>query len=347
MEPNRAFASRDGGCRDSVLLNDWHVVAASTDIVAGELFPVTLFERDLVLWRDDAGAAHVWDDLCLHRGARLSKGFIQDDRVVCPYHGWNYDGSARCVLMPAAAQEKPMKKARAIAHRVVERYGFVWVCLGTPERDVPPFPEWDDSSYKKVMSGPYRFKSGYRAVDNFLDATHFPFVHAGLNGVRENPDPIPSYEVHETDEGLVTSPITVIQPFGDPRNIPVIASYSYKALRPFVAYFQKHVVISDPEQASRGTPNDYFSIFLSAQPVGPTESLVRIISAMNFEPMPSDEQVRRRQDTIFAQDAEIVDMQRPEPMPLDLRDELHHRTDLMGQRYRTWMRKMGVTYGTI
>jgi len=342
-----ALENGQSGCHDGVLLNDWHVVAASTDIGPGELVPLTLFERDLVAWRDADGKVHVWNDLCLHRGARLSKGFIQNDKVVCPYHGWNYDSSAQCVLMPAAPHEKPMRKARATAHQIVEKYDLVWVCLGTPERDVAPFPEWDDANYKKVLSGPYKFKSGYRAVDNFLDATHFPFVHAGLNGIRENPDPIPPYEVRETNEGLETSPITVVQPFGDPRNIPVTASYSYKALRPLVAYFRKHVVISDPERASLGSPNDYFSIFFSAQPVGPTESLVRIISAMNFEPMPTDDQVRRRQDAIFAQDAEIVDMQRPERMPLDLRDELHHRTDLMGQKYRSWMRNMGVTYGIV
>jgi phenylpropionate dioxygenase-like ring-hydroxylating dioxygenase large terminal subunit len=347
MEPTHAFEIDDEGCNDSVLLNDWHVAAASTDIVPGELVSLTLFERDLVAWRDTDGQVHVWDDLCIHRGARLSKGFIQDDKVVCPYHGWNYDSSAQCVLMPAAPHEKPMRKARAVAHHVVEEYGLVWVCLGTPERGVPPFPEWKEVSYKKVVCGPYKFKSGYRAVENFVDATHFPFVHAGLNGVRELPDPIPPYEVYETDEGLETSAIRVTQPFGDPRNIPVIADYTYKCLRPLVAYFKKHVVISDPELASRGSPNDYFSILFVAQPVGPTESIVRIVCAMNFEPTPTDDQVRRRQDVIFAQDSAIVDTQRPERMPLDLRQELHHRTDLLGQKYRSWMRNMGVTYGTV
>jgi len=337
----------NGGCRDAVLLNDWHAVALSSEVVTGELVPTTLFERDLVVWRDEVGEVHVWDDLCLHRGARLSKGFIQDDRVVCPYHGWNYDRSAQCVLMPAAPHETPMKKARAIPHHAIEKYGFVWACIGTPERDVPPFPEWDDPSYKKVVCGPYTFKSGYRAIENFIDATHFPFVHAGLNGIRDNPDAIPPYEVDETEEGLATSAIRVTQPFGDPRNIPVVADYKYRCFRPLVAYFKKQVFISDPELASRGSANDYFSILFAAQPIGETQSLVRMVCAMNFEQMPSDEQVRDRQALVIGQDSDIVDIQRPEKMPLDLRYELHHRTDLMGQKYRSWMRDMGVTYGTI
>ena len=218
MQFTPASEALTGGCRDAVLLNDWHVVALSSEVVVGELVPTTLFERDLVVWRDEARAVHVWDDLCLHRGARLSKGFIQDDKVVCPYHGWNYDKSAQCVLMPAAPRETPMRKARATAHHAVEKYGFVWACVGTPERDVPPFPEWDDPSYKKVVCGPYTFKSGYRAIENFIDATHFPFVHAGLNGIQDNPDTIPPYEVDETEEGLATSAIRVTEPFGDPQH---------------------------------------------------------------------------------------------------------------------------------
>jgi phenylpropionate dioxygenase-like ring-hydroxylating dioxygenase large terminal subunit len=337
----------DAGCTDPVLLDDWHAIAFSTDVVPGALKAATLLDRDLVAWRDADGEVHVWEDLCIHRGSRLSKGFIHEDRVICPYHGWNYDKTAQCVLMPAAASEKPLKKARAIAHRALERYGLVWTCLGTPTHDVPAFPEWNDEGYKKVPCGPYRFRSGFRAVENFVDPSHFPFVHAGVNGVFEQPDPIPPYDVYESAEGLATSEIRVTQPYGDPRNIPVVAFYAYKCLRPLVAYFRKRVVIADPARASLGNPGDRFCTFLAAQQVTATSSLVRIVCAMNFSPAPTDEDVRRRQDLVYAQDSAIVDTQRPERIPVDLRDELHHRTDLLSQKYRTWMRSMGVTYGTV
>jgi phenylpropionate dioxygenase-like ring-hydroxylating dioxygenase large terminal subunit len=335
------------GCQDPVLLNDWHVVAVSEDIVPEKLVPLTLLERDLVAWRDSHGALHVWEDLCVHRGARLSKGFIQNDKVICPYHGWNYDGTAKCVLMPAAPNDTPMKKARAIEHKVQERYGFVWVSLGDPKHDIPAFPEWDDPSYKKVICGPYKFRSGYRAIENFFDASHFPFVHAGVNGILDAPDPIAPYEVDQDEHGLYTSEVRVTQPYGDPRQVPVTAYYAYKCLRPLVAYFKKRVVISVPERASEGSPDDRFCTFLTAQQIDPVTSIVRICCAMNFSPNPSDEDVRRRQDLVYAQDSAIVDTQRPERIPVDLRYELHHRTDLLGQKYRSWLREMGVTYGTI
>jgi phenylpropionate dioxygenase-like ring-hydroxylating dioxygenase large terminal subunit len=334
-------------CSDRALLDDWHVVAASDEIVAGRLAPITLFERDLVGWRDDAGEAHVWEDLCVHRGARLSKGTIRGDKVICPYHGWNYDGAGQCVLMPAAPAERPLKKARAIVHRTVERYGLVWVSLGEPTRGVPDFPEWTDPSYKKVLCGPYKFRSGFRALENFVDPTHFPFVHAGVNGILDEPDPILPYDVHEDLSGLSTSEIRVTQPYGDPRNIPVIAYYAYRCMRPLVAYFKKRVVIADPERAAEGDPGDRFCTFLTVQMLSPVQSAVRIWCAMNFTPPPSDEAVRLRQDLVYAQDSAIVDTQRPERIPVELRHELHHRTDLLSQKYRSWLRQLGITYGTI
>jgi len=197
-----------------------------------------------------------------------------------------------------------------------------------------------------VTCGPYPFRSGYRAVENFVDPTHFPFVHAGVNGVFSDPDPIAPYEVHESEEGLSSTEVRVTQPYGDPRGVPVISYYSYKLMRPLVAYLKKRLVISDPAREAEGNPNDRFCTYLTAQPVDEVTSIVRIVCGTNFSPQPSDADVRRRQDLVYAQDGAIVDTQRPERIPVDLRYELHHRSDLIGQKYRSWLKNMGVTYGT-
>lgn len=343
--PPAAALHMADGCQDNVLLNDWHVVAYSHELEYGKLLPVTLLERDLVAWRDEAGEVHVWEDLCVHRGARLSKGCIQNNTVVCPYHGWRYDGSGSCVLMPAAPSEKPMKKARTIVHHAQEKYGFVWACIGTPAQDIPVFDEWDDSTYKKTHCGPYVFRSGYRALDNFVDPTHFSFVHPGVNGLSEEPDEIPPYEVYEDENGLRSSEVRVTQPYGDPRNIPVISFYSYKIMRPLVAYLQKRLEITDPQHQNEGNPADRFCTYFTAQQVDAVTSIVRICCGTNFSKQPTAEDVRRRQDIVYAQDSGIVDTQRPERIPVDLRYELHHRSDLIGLKYRNWLRTLGVSYG--
>jgi phenylpropionate dioxygenase-like ring-hydroxylating dioxygenase large terminal subunit len=143
---------------DPVLLNDWHVVAMSSDLGAGEVRPARLLGHDLVLWRGSGGVC-AWQDLCLHRGAKLSGGRVQDDCLICPYHGWNYDASGRCVRIPAHPAQPPPARARTTAYHIQEKYGLIWVCLGAPEREVALFPEWDDQIFRKVGSGPYFFDS--------------------------------------------------------------------------------------------------------------------------------------------------------------------------------------------
>ncbi len=331
---------------DQALVNDWHAVAFSKEVADGTLLATRLLGEELVIWRHD-GKVQVWKDLCIHRGSQLSKGWVVNGTVVCPYHGWRYDCDAKCVLIPAHPNTPPPLKARAFAHRVVERYGFIWASLGDPKHDIPPFPEWDNKDFRFFHAGPYSFGANvFRSVENFLDATHFPFVHAGLNGVMDTPDQINDYKVTKGPEGLATTGVRVFQPYGDHRQVPVNAEYWYRALRPTTAYFSKHVKIADPAQAHRGSDDDRFCTFLTAQPLDEVNCIIRLGIAINFGPELTETDILRRQDAVFAQDRAIVETQHPERIPLDLRQELHLRSDRLGLEYRRWLKELGVTYGT-
>src|SRR5262249_22546451 len=49
-----------------------------------------------------------------------------------------------------------------------------------------PQDVWDDPSFRGFLSGTHEWQSSAgRAVENFLDATHLPFVHEGLLGTRD------------------------------------------------------------------------------------------------------------------------------------------------------------------
>ena len=54
----------------------WHPVALSADIEPGIANGTRILGREIVVWRDASGAAHVWDDRCRHRGMRPSFGFV-------------------------------------------------------------------------------------------------------------------------------------------------------------------------------------------------------------------------------------------------------------------------------
>ena len=49
-----------------------------------------LLERDLAVYRDRAGAVHVLDNRCAHRGTRWSDGYVDGACVRSPYHALAY-----------------------------------------------------------------------------------------------------------------------------------------------------------------------------------------------------------------------------------------------------------------
>jgi phenylpropionate dioxygenase-like ring-hydroxylating dioxygenase large terminal subunit len=319
---------------DPVLLDDWHVVAYAPDLPEGKPVAAHLLGEDLVLWRVGE-RVHAWRDLCLHRGTHLSLGEVRDDTLICPYHGWTYDEEGQCVRFPAHPAQTPPTRARVKVYQACVRYDWVWVSLGAPTRDVPDFGEWHDPAFRKIHCGPYPFKaSGPRAIENFLDVTHFPFVHAGLLGDPKYPE-INDYEAEITADGVIAKDITVWQPDPDGSGRGAHVTYTYKVLRPLTAYFVK----------SSAGPR--FAMYFTVTPHSETTSTAWAYVAMDYDyGDESDEQVRAFEDTVTWQDIPIVESQRPELLPLDLQAELHLRSDRTAIAYRMWLRQLGLTFGT-
>jgi len=292
-----------------------------------------LLGRDVVLWRDVAGI-HAWEDLCIHRGAKLSLGQVRGGCVVCPYHAWEYNGTGKCVLIPSQPDQAPPVKARANVFHAQEKYGLIWVALEQPAQDVPAFAEANDPSFRKVLAGPYLFRAqGPRILENFLDVAHLPIVHAGLLG-----DPararIEDYEVESTLDGIAARNIRIWQPDPDGTGRPGQVFYNYAVQRPLTASFRKV------------QERQCFAMLDTVTPVDQDESLAWVVLALNYADGTSDEELRSFQDRVSLQDKAIVESQRPELLPLDLQAELHLRSDRMAIAYRRWLKELGVEYGT-
>lgn len=318
---------------DPVLVDDWHPVASCAELAQRGLLGVRLLGEDVVVWQA-ARRTLAWQDLCVHRGTRLSLGRVEDGTLQCPYHGWVYDQDGQCVRIPALPEAPPPRKARVRTYRAIERYGLVWVSLGQPAGDVAPFPEWQDDGFRKLLCGPYPVAaSGPRIVENFLDVAHFPFVHENVLGVPERPE-IADYEAAITGQGVEARGVRVWQPdpYGTGQGDWV--SYTYRALRPLTAYLLKE------------SEGPRFAILLTITPHEPARSTAWMWMAMNYgHDLPAAELIAW-QDKIFAQDRPILESQRPELLPLNLAAELNVRADRLAVMYRRWLRQQGVSFGT-
>ncbi len=317
---------------DPLIFNDWHVVGRSSDLAEASLARGRVLGEDLVSWRVD-GEAKVWQDLCAHRGTRLSLGRVDHETLTCAYHGWTYDAEGQCVRFPSHPEQVPPRTARVKTYPVVEKYGLIWTCLGQPRQDVPTFFEWGDPSFRKVSCGPYTYRAtATRALENFLDVAHFPFVHGGLLGDKAHAE-IDEYEVETTTGGIIARNVIVWQPDPDGTGRGKTVNYTYKVLRPFTAYFNKKTDEGD------------FAIQLNVTPTDEASCVGWMCIALNYAQGTPDSELRAYQDKITGQDIPVVESQRPEKLPLDLQAELHLRSDRIAVAYRKWLSQLGLSFG--
>lgn len=149
-----------------------------------------LFGDVWVVWRGDpAGPVHAAADVCPHRGARLSQGWVEEGCLVCPYHGWRYEGSGRCVEIPANDPATPIPpRARLGSIHAGEKYGLVWVCVADqPRAPIPVLPELD-AGFTLVHELMEEWQaSAPRIIDNALDVSHVAWVHRNSVGTSAAP----------------------------------------------------------------------------------------------------------------------------------------------------------------
>ena len=181
----------------------WYPVAYSTQVGA-EPLSVTLFAEDYVVWRPAVDQPiHAAVDECPHRAARLSQGWVSDGCLVCPYHGWRFDGTGACVTIPSNDPELPIPpRAHVQSVLVEERYGLVWVCAGMPRAGIPRLPELEDPEYTLIHEVMQRWRaSAPRITDNALDVSHVGWVHRATVGDSSNPR-LSEFKVERDGESL-------------------------------------------------------------------------------------------------------------------------------------------------
>jgi len=108
------------------LAEGWVPVALSSSIEAGTSAGAVVEGQEIVVWRDNSGKAHVWEDRCPHRGMRMSFGFVRGDHIACLYHGWQYDTAGQCRYIPAHPNLDVPQTIKIPTYRTEERYGIIW-----------------------------------------------------------------------------------------------------------------------------------------------------------------------------------------------------------------------------
>jgi phenylpropionate dioxygenase-like ring-hydroxylating dioxygenase large terminal subunit len=325
----------------------WHPVLPSAQLGDAPV-AVELLAEPLVVARLN-GTAVAMQDVCRHFQAQLSLGEIRrmpdaGDCLMCPYHGWTFDQTGRCVDIPQLGAGRGIPRdARVPTYRAAERYGLIWVCLEPePTYPLPTLPLVDDPAF---LPGPLRAyptwtASAPRVIMAALDDTHGPWVHGGTLGSRDHPAP-PDHKV-ERDGQYLKVRFTMLQPtnttIGDggdgmrPVSLTTtvgIPNLIHFAIRPLDSTTGRCTVIWQAVAPRRYNATDTFWG-----------------SARNYDTdAPAwDAAFESFQDTVREQDRRVVESQRPWLLPpFWSKVELPLRpADLPLIEYHLWLEELGI-----
>lgn len=218
------------------------------------------------------------------------------------------------------------------------RYGHVWTSLGHPEKDLFAIPEAGQPGRRLVDVGVVRVRcSPLRAVENFLDIAHFPFVHTDILGSEPHTE-VENYhvEIREDADEVWATQVKFYQPQAAKSAAGGITTeYMYRVPAPTACVLYK---------TCPARPGEWDVITLFVQPLG--ENLCDVWPWMAlFDDVTSMTDLIHFQQTIFLQDRSILENQIPHLLPLDPGMEIPTRADLTSVAYRRWLKRRGYTYG--
>lgn len=175
----------------------WQPIAVSSDatIIPKE---ITRFGEKLILFRNKQGDPGLLYPRCIHRGASLLYGKVDEDGIRCCYHGWKFGVDGACLDQPCEPKGGVAKQNfRQPWYPVVEKWGAIWAYMGPADRQ-PLFPSYsnfenlDDDEEIEVKHvtpemagalGPYPVDHNwFQFWENAADQYHVPMLHAAISG---------------------------------------------------------------------------------------------------------------------------------------------------------------------
>lgn len=303
----------------------WHPVALADDIGDQPLHVQLLGTHYVVVEIDGQLSAFV--DSCPHRSYPLSRGCIVDGTLRCGYHGYRFDSDGRCVTIPAIPADTPIPKRADLVPvaQVRAHLGWIWIAPEEPVEALPTIPELDDERFGRILLGPYTWKCGAaQMTDNFLDVSHFPFVHIGTFGIEEDALIPPftlkrdglrfSFEyTHEFRNGADAAIMQAVT--SDSQQRTIVSSY----LPPFGTV----VRVNYQQSGVRTTVVSYSSPVDAA-----TARLFTIFLSTDFD-QSTVEQAKRFEEGILLEDQAALEGYRVPALVLDPEAEFHTRADRM------------------
>lgn len=173
-------------------IEGWYWVIPSNNLGIGEVKPITLLGRKLVIYRGQDKQVVICDAYCPHMGADLGEGTVEDNELRCALHHWKFNAIGVCVEIPCLEKPLPLKLK---TWPTVEKYGLIWIWTGeTPQQPLPFVPELEFQEYESFLGSQLVMNCHpHIMMLNAIDTQYFQRVQAldiGFEKQELNPNAI-------------------------------------------------------------------------------------------------------------------------------------------------------------
>ena len=159
----------------------WYFVSSHSELMKTGLIQKTWMGENIVVWQDGQGRVCVAEAYCPHLGADLGPvagGRVCQGRLVCPFHGYEFDTSGQCVATPYA---DPPRNTGLRVFETQEIGGLIfawWGIEGRPPQWSLPEENPDQVGWCEPKIRTIRFPSHpQETTENSVDLGHLRYVH--------------------------------------------------------------------------------------------------------------------------------------------------------------------------
>ncbi|KAK1323631.1 hypothetical protein QJS10_CPA02g01380 [Acorus calamus] len=245
---------------------EWYPLYLTKEVPDDAPLGLTVYDKQVVLYRDGDGVLRCHEDRCPHRLAKLSEGQIVDGRLECLYHGWQFQGeSGQCVKIPQLPPGAKIPRSACLkSYHVKDSQGVVWVWMSettSPNDSKLPFfehyarPKFQDLS--TIHELPYDHSI---LLENLMDPAHVPISHdrTDWTAKREDAQPLLFNVTERTPRGFAGQ-------WGRSRNPSLMNTLRFSA---------PCVLQNNLEFVDKKGVKQYFSALFLCRPAGQGRSML-------------------------------------------------------------------------
>ncbi|HWB62574.1 MAG TPA: Rieske 2Fe-2S domain-containing protein [Chitinophagales bacterium] len=163
-----------------MIINQWFLACFVDELKNKAIIKRKIAAQELVIFKTNGSGVAILQDRCCHRNVHLSLGYLQNGRIKCGYHGWEFGASGKCEHIPSLGADEKIPAAACVKSYVVKiKHKAVWVYIGDESKieaaSIPPFNELDEWP---IVYNYHVVKANLKLVaESLFDSHHINHVH--------------------------------------------------------------------------------------------------------------------------------------------------------------------------